>query len=274
MIYMIYAPSERPNIEYLVSKLSEDFEVGMAPLGLLAGSDEWKKIVDADIKKAHAAIVVVTDNAVQDETVAWRFRQADIRGDLPIFPVLVGESRMPRSDDIHPDLHSLLFRNAMMIRVENREQDIERLKSALSEVMPPRKKTAQCFLSYSRQNADFVARIANDLRSAGAKTWRDSENIPAGANWDREIEKAIRDCTHVIFVATLSSVESENVQDEIGLAVNEGKTVIPVMLETCKLPLRVHRAQWVDFRGEYESALQKLVEQLGLPGIDKNGRVS
>ncbi len=144
----------------------------------------------------------------------------------------------------------------------NRVKSRENIESKIG------KSSCSLFISYSREDAQFATRLATDMRATGADTWRDAENIPAGTNWDREIEKAIHACTHVIFVATPSSVESENVQDELSMAVNKKKTVIPVMLETCELPLRVHRAQWVDFRGEYEPALQKLVEQLSLTKDD------
>jgi hypothetical protein len=140
---------------------------------------------------------------------------------------------------------------------------IETIINHLSKSVPRKPKSVLCFLSYSRNNSDFAAKLASDLRAANVETWRDAENIPAGANWDREIEKALNSCSHVLLLATPHSVASENVMDEIGLALNKGKSVIPLMVETCDLPLRVHRAQWVDFRTDYSAGFEKLLEQMG-----------
>ena len=154
--------------------------------------------------------------------------------------------------------------NGLRYVSEHHTEAIARLKGSFLLDSPKKQKRVSVFLSYSRKNTDFTIKLAADLRKANLKTWRDAENIPAGANWDREIEKAIKDCTHVILISTPSSVEFENVLDEISLAINKGKPVIPVMLETCDLPMRVHRAQWVDFRSGYEGGLAKLLTQLGV----------
>jgi hypothetical protein len=85
-----------------------------------------------------------------------------------------------------------------------------------------------------------------------------------GASWDSEIQKALNTCTHVLFIATPTSIASQNVLDEIGFALNKGKVVIPILLVTCELPLRVHRAQWIDFRENYASGIAALMNFWGV----------
>jgi hypothetical protein len=104
--------------------------------------------------------------------------------------------------------------------------------------------------------------LAASLRDAKLQVWRDVDNIPAGASWDAEIQKALNECTHLLLVATPESVQSPNVADEISFALNKGKTVIPIILKPCELPLRIHRAQWVDFQVNYEDAVKRLLEHL------------
>lgn len=259
MIYMIYAPSERPEITDLVEQLSTDFHVFMAPVGYQAASDEWKDIVRQDMQQCKVAVTILSQTSTADETVAWRFALAE-ELKLHILPMLLDQKDWGRLDSGSIASRYLLYNwipdKAYLIQQINRLAEHGTIQKKPREVL--------CFFSYSRSDNEFAAKLAGDLRGAGAKTWRDAENIPAGANWDREIEKAIRDCSHVIFVATPSSVASENVQDEIGMAINKDKTVIPVLVEACELPLRVHRAQWVDFRENYDAALEKLCVQLGL----------
>jgi hypothetical protein len=267
MIYMIYAPSERPEILPLVEQLSVEYEVCLAPVGYEANSQGWKNLVEQDMQKCKVAVVVLSELSIADASVVWRFKRAK-EFHLLILPMFLGDFR-PFRESIsteHLGDDSNWFFELMNFQGLRNTQYVIAQVNALTQRGVINKKPHEvfCFFSYSRADVKFAERLALDLRAAGAKTWRDAENIPAGANWDREIEKAIRDSTHVIYIATPASVASENVQDEIGMAVNKSKTVIPVIAETCELPLRVHRAQWVDFREDYEVALAKLCVQLGL----------
>ena len=124
------------------------------------------------------------------------------------------------------------------------------------------------FVSYARTNQDFVVRLVHDLRQHGVPIWLDQLAIPAGAQWDVVIENALEDATHVLLVMSKASVNSPNVRDEIDMAIDEGKTIIPILIENCRRPLRVRRLQYMDFRGSYDDALRALLAALpryGLP---------
>jgi hypothetical protein len=119
-----------------------------------------------------------------------------------------------------------------------------------------------CFISYSRANADIAVSLKERLLSRGIVVWRDVDDIPAGANWDWEIQEAICRCTHVVFVATSASVKSENVNDELGFARTKGKTIVPLMFDQSDLPLRIHRSQALDFTGDLSDAVERLISSL------------
>ncbi|MBX3081791.1 MAG: toll/interleukin-1 receptor domain-containing protein [Anaerolineae bacterium] len=119
-----------------------------------------------------------------------------------------------------------------------------------------------CFLSYSRTNAEFASRLVADLRKCGFKIWIDRDSIRVGITWDTEIEKALTECTHLLLVATPQSIASQNVIDEVNFAINKNKLVIPLMVEKCELPLRMHRFQWIDFQQDYETAFRRLHQEL------------
>lgn len=102
------------------------------------------------------------------------------------------------------------------------------------------------FISYSRRDQVFVRSLASQLRDAGVAIWIDQQDILPGKRWDQEIEAALNACSHLLVVLSDSSVESENVVDEVSLAISLGKRVVPLRICECSLPLRMKRIQYVD----------------------------
>ena len=112
-----------------------------------------------------------------------------------------------------------------------------------------------CFVSYARADERFALRLAEDLRLRGVAIWIDQLNIRTSEHWDRAIERAIRGCSSVLVILSPRAVLSDNVADEISLAVDGAKTIIPVMIEPCRLPLRLSRMQLIDATSVYAVAL-------------------
>lgn len=113
------------------------------------------------------------------------------------------------------------------------------------------------FLSYSRADQDFALRLAKDLRAYDVMIWVDQLDIRPSEHWDRAIERAVRDCLGLVVILSPRSAASDNVADEISFAIDHGKSVLPVMIERCPLPLRITRMQVIDATGDYHDALQK-----------------
>jgi len=140
-------------------------------------------------------------------------------------------------------------------------------------------KQRRTFLSYSRINKDFALSLAKELKSAGFPLWIDQLDIPTGARWDDELEKALDACEIFMVILTPASISSENVKDEIGYAIDHGKRILPVLLETSKIPLRLRRFQYVDFTTKsfdegIESAKQLLKNLIDEPTVPIPSMVS
>lgn len=120
------------------------------------------------------------------------------------------------------------------------------------------------FFSYSRADQQFVLELAKKLRKIGADIWIDQLDIEAGRNWDKSVERALESSDSVLVVMSKSSVESVNVMDEVSIAIEEGKNVIPLLLEECKRPFRLKRRHYVDFTADKEKAFEILVATLKL----------
>ena len=125
-------------------------------------------------------------------------------------------------------------------------------------------KKRRAFISYSRTNKDFAVKLTRGLRSAGYPVWFDQFDIPTGSRWDDEVEKALRESSIFMIILTPASISSENVKDEIGYAIDHGKRILPVLLESCDVPLRLRRFQYVDFTGKsFEEGFESAKELLG-----------
>ena len=129
------------------------------------------------------------------------------------------------------------------------------------------------FLSYAREDAEFVLRLAKDLRTGGAGVWVDQLDIAPGQRWDRAVEDALAKCLQLVVVLSPSAVESTNVMDEVSLALEDGKTVVPVLHRQCKIPFRLRRLQYVDLSLDYKAGHDRLLETLG-SGAVGTGNVS
>jgi hypothetical protein len=113
------------------------------------------------------------------------------------------------------------------------------------------------FLSYARLDQAFALRLAKDLEAAGVDVWVDQLHIGVGQNWDRGVEAAIRACEGFIIVLSPQSVASENVADEVNVALDGGKQIIPILHEKCTIPMRLGRVQFIDATSDYPEALQR-----------------
>jgi hypothetical protein len=124
------------------------------------------------------------------------------------------------------------------------------------------KDPAPTFLSYAREDSVFVLRLAKDLKASGATIWLDQLDIKPGERWDRAVENALGDSPKMLVILSPTSVDSNNVMDEVSFALEEQKEVIPVLHTDCKIPLRLRRMQYIDFRSEYEAGLNELLKTL------------
>jgi len=126
--------------------------------------------------------------------------------------------------------------------------------------LPPQQETA--FFSYSRDDSEFVLRLAEDLKAAGADVWLDQLDITPGQRWARAIQEALQSSPRVLVVLSPASVSSTHVEDEVNFAIEERKTVIPVFYRDCKVPFQLRPLQYIDFRNDYALGLRVMLKTL------------
>jgi len=123
--------------------------------------------------------------------------------------------------------------------------------------------TPRVFISYSREDVDFVKNLAIDLQMVGLEVWWDISGLRGGDNWVRTIQDALDRSKYCIVVVTPNSIMSTWVEKEYTYAINNDKIVIPLFLVDCKMPFSFSNTQYVDFREiRYRTAMRELYAAL------------
>ena len=121
------------------------------------------------------------------------------------------------------------------------------------------------FIAYSHEDLADAEKIEKHLSSSGLQCFRDVITIPGSAEWIVEIARAIRGCSAVAVLLSEHSVSSEHVKNEIRVAANAGKPLVPILLSrgvpiSDALEFLVGRHQYVFAIPSVEAVLPAIVE--------------
>jgi hypothetical protein len=108
------------------------------------------------------------------------------------------------------------------------------------------------FVSYSRDDYDFVVEIVKFLEQSGVKVYIDKRDIPPGADFADSIVAAIESAVCCILVFTDSSNKSQYVFREMNSAVNHNKRIIPIRINgvtpSRTIEFYIGTNNWIDFK--------------------------
>jgi formylglycine-generating enzyme required for sulfatase activity len=133
----------------------------------------------------------------------------------------------------------------------------------------PEPRKLNVFLCHSSGDKPKVREIYRRLcAEPWISPWLDEEMLIPGMDWNFEIEKALRAADVILFCLSAQSVSKEGyVQKEIKRALDiadekpDGTIYdIPLLLETCEIPTRLSKKQWLDYfaDGAHEKLLKSL----------------
>ncbi len=120
------------------------------------------------------------------------------------------------------------------------------------------------FLSYSSNDRPFAMGFAKELQDLGVNVWIDQLGIKLGENWDNAIEEALDKSNTFLLLISPTSITSQNVQDEVSIAINSEKKLVPILIKKCDLPMRWQRRQYADLTQEPDKAIKDVLESFGL----------
>lgn len=127
------------------------------------------------------------------------------------------------------------------------------------------------FIAYVEEDLPSARKLRDALRTAGYSPWLDKDQLLAGQNWPRAIERAI-DLSDV-FIACLSSrslAKRGTFQAEMRYALDcaarmplEETFFVPVRFETCAVPHTIAKqTQYVDLFPDFDRGVRQLVRAL------------
>jgi outer membrane protein OmpA-like peptidoglycan-associated protein len=122
------------------------------------------------------------------------------------------------------------------------------------------------FLSYAKEDKNFVILLSNALKKEGFDVWWDIE-IPTGKTFNSVIENAIENSKCVIVLWSKQSITSEWVHEEA----SEGKKrniLIPLRIEDVEIPLGFRIRQTADLidwnKNSSDPSFQRILEDIRL----------
>jgi hypothetical protein len=141
--------------------------------------------------------------------------------------------------------------------------------------MPTTDRKLRVFLCHASQDKPVVRELYQRLAAEGwIDPWLDEEKLLPGQDWDMEIEKAVEAADAVIVCLSKNSLTKEGyVQKElkfvldIALEKPEGAIfIIPIRLDDCEIPRKIHSWQYVDYFPVSRTAVvfQKLLSSLNI----------
>lgn len=121
------------------------------------------------------------------------------------------------------------------------------------------------FLSYARIDGQQLAsRLYNDLKEHGLEPWMDQRGgITAGERFDEKIQIALDQSDVFVILLTPGSVRPGGFcRQELTYALQNGKTIIPLMAIDCAPPIQITTFNWLDLRYDYNDAFTILLDAL------------
>src|SRR5262245_29324051 len=200
---------------------------------------------------------------------------------VTLIPVLVDGASMPARSELPETIATLADQPPIPLNghrfaldyavLEQRVQELMRAQQLASSDHPASARKADrrdhFFVSYAREDGEFAKRLALGLQAEGIPVWMDVLHIKTGKAREDQIEQALKSAAGLVFVMSRNSIDSDTVKDELSLAIDLGKPVVPVRIDGCEPPLRLRRVQYADFfmrfdSTHYDRAFRRLVSDL------------
>jgi len=138
----------------------------------------------------------------------------------------------------------------------------------MNDSRKPQSTGRRVFLSYAAADKPTALRIGDALRRAGLHVWFDAWELAVGDSIAHRIEEALVSSDLLVVLLSPRSVNSQWVEKELSSAQarelkDRAITVIPVLIEDCRIPPLLADRKYLDLRFDFDAGVQRLASQLG-----------
>src|SRR5919112_1349158 len=126
---------------------------------------------------------------------------------------------------------------------------------------------ADVFISYAREDQEFVRKLQDALEEHKRNTWVDWKDIPLTAKWKEEVFSAIDQADSYAAVISPDFIVSKPCQEELGHASHDNKRMVPlwhrdVPDEEVPPDLAAHQYVYLREKDDFEDSFERLLEAL------------
>jgi hypothetical protein len=120
------------------------------------------------------------------------------------------------------------------------------------------------FISHSSKDKRFVRQLAADLVANDVQVWLDEQRIRVGDSIPEKIAQGLAESDFFLIVVSQNSISSAWVQKELNSALvkeieRRQVTVLPVKIDSSKVPDSIEDKKYADFSGSYATGLGELL---------------
>lgn len=144
----------------------------------------------------------------------------------------------------------------------------------MTTVESSQSKPRQVFLSYAHADSAVARRIVDELSGAGLRIRISEWELQPGDSIASRIIEAVSSSDLLLVLLSPNSINSRWVQSELNTALSRelqtrAITVIPALIEDCKIPPPLANLVYLDLCSDLEGGIRRLIQQLGIaPDID------
>lgn len=125
----------------------------------------------------------------------------------------------------------------------------------------------QVFISYSSVDVDRAMAVCQAIEAAGYSCWIAPRNEQAGLSYGLQITNAIKHARVVALMFSASSNKSQHVINEVSIAFDQGKKIVPLMLDNSvmgeDMQYYLSRVHYIKLDNGFDSGVKELVSSIG-----------